>query len=154
MVVSKYLHVNCIHFHLYFHCRCDVTKREDVFALADKILTDVGHVSIIVNNAGIMPCHSLLKHNADEIRKMFDINVLAHIWVLQAFLPHMFAKRRGHIVAISSMAGLCGLTNLVPYCATKFAVRGLMEALYEELREDGLHQAVCICFLTVFRKWH
>lgn len=99
---------------------------------------------MIVNNAGIMPSHSLLNHNADEIRKLFDVNVLANIWVLQAFLPHMLSKRRGHIVAMSSIAGLCGLNNLVPYCATKFAVRGLMEALHEELRQDDLDHVVCV----------
>lgn len=48
----------------------------------------------------------------------------------------MMEKNHGHIVAMSSMAGIVGLRNLVPYCATKFAVRGLMEALHEELRED------------------
>lgn len=119
-----------------------MTNRDDVLELAKKILNDVGHVSVIVNNAGIMPSHSILNHNGQEIRKLFDVNILAHVWVLQAFLPHMLSKRRGHIVAISSMAGICGLTNLVPYCATKFAVRGLMEALFEELRQDGLDQAV------------
>lgn len=48
----------------------------------------------------------------------------------------MMERNHGHIVAMSSMAGVVGLRNLVPYCATKFAVRGLMEALHEELRED------------------
>lgn len=56
--------------------------------------------------------------------------------LLQSFLPSMMEKNHGHIVAMSSMAGVVGLRNLVPYCATKFAVRGLMEAMHEELRED------------------
>lgn len=47
----------------------------------------------------------------------------------------MLEANRGHVVALSSMAGVAGLTNLVPYCSTKFAVRGMMEALSEELRE-------------------
>ena len=48
----------------------------------------------------------------------------------------MIEKNRGHIVCLSSVAGLCGLNNLVPYCASKFAVRGIMEAMFEELRAD------------------
>lgn len=56
--------------------------------------------------------------------------------MLEAFLPDMRAIGRGHIVALSSMAGICGLPNLVPYCGAKFAVRGTMEALREELRQD------------------
>lgn len=48
----------------------------------------------------------------------------------------MIAIGKGHIIAMSSIAGVVGITNLVPYCATKFAVRGLCEALNEEFRED------------------
>lgn len=47
----------------------------------------------------------------------------------------MMGRNHGHIVALSSMAGMMGLRNLVPYCATKYAVRGFMESLSEELRE-------------------
>lgn len=49
----------------------------------------------------------------------------------------MININKGHIVALSSIAGLCGLKNLVPYCGSKFAVRGMMEALEEEVRYDG-----------------
>jgi all-trans-retinol dehydrogenase (NAD+) len=116
--------------------RCDVTNREQVLKLGKTILQEVGPVTVLVNNAGIMPCIPLLKTSEDQIRKTFDVNVMAHFWMLEAFLPHMIQEKKGHIVATSSIAGLCGLTNLVPYCSSKFAVRGLMEALHEELRED------------------
>lgn len=103
--------------------------------MANRIINEVGHVSVVVNNAGIMPSHPLLKHNESEIRQMFEVNVFANFWILESFLPHMVAKGRGHVIAMSSMAGMIGLNNLVPYCATKFAVRGLMEGLAEEIRE-------------------
>ncbi len=54
--------------------------------------------------------------------------------MFEAFLPAMIKKNSGHIVALSSMAGLCGLNNLTAYCGSKFAVRGIMEALREEFR--------------------
>uniref|UniRef100_A0A1B6DF37 Uncharacterized protein n=2 Tax=Clastoptera arizonana TaxID=38151 RepID=A0A1B6DF37_9HEMI len=56
--------------------------------------------------------------------------------MLNEFLPDMVRKNHGHVVAVSSMAGILGLSNLVPYCASKFAVRGLMEAIAEETREN------------------
>lgn len=115
---------------------CDVTDRDAVLATADKIRREVGHVSVIVNNAGIMPCHPLDKTSHQEIRKMFDVNTMAHFWIFEAFLPYMKEKNRGHLISISSIAGLIGSSNVVPYSATKFAVRGMMEALYEELREQ------------------
>jgi len=115
---------------------CDVSKSDKVKELADRIRKEVGEVSVLVNNAGIMPCKQFLDHEEAEIRKMFDVNVFAHFWLNKAFLPSMIMKNRGHIVALSSMAGVIGLPNLVPYCGSKFAVRGIMEALGEELRAD------------------
>lgn len=66
---------------------------------------------------------------------MFPILILLFlIQIIQAFLPEMISRNEGSLVALSSCAGLFGLPNLVPYCGTKFAVRGYMAALAEELR--------------------
>jgi all-trans-retinol dehydrogenase (NAD+) len=112
----------------------DVTNREKVLETASRVLSEVGDVTILVNNAGIMPQHEMLKHTEGEIKKVFEINTVAHCWMFQAFLPRMMEKNRGHIVALSSIAGIIGFKNLVPYCGSKFAVRGMMEAMSEELR--------------------
>ncbi|KAH8377457.1 hypothetical protein KR093_005592, partial [Drosophila rubida] len=114
---------------------CDVSKREQVLDLADRVLAEVGPVSVLVNNVGIMPTHPLPQQSAEEIKRVFDVNVFSQFWTIQAFLGQMKDLGRGHIVCLSSIAGLIGLSNLVPYCATKYALRGLMEALHEELRE-------------------
>ncbi|XP_013183978.1 epidermal retinol dehydrogenase 2 [Amyelois transitella] len=115
---------------------CDVTNREAVFALANKVQKEVGEVTILVNNAGIMPCKPLLRQTEKEIRTMMDINVHGVLWMIQAFLPSMLERNQGHIVSMASMAGIMGLSNIVPYCGSKYAVRGIMEALYVELHED------------------
>lgn len=60
-----------------------MSKREEVFSVAERVKKEVGDVTILVNNAGIMACHSFLEHTVDEIRRTFDINVLAHFWVSQ-----------------------------------------------------------------------
>ncbi|XP_059619278.1 epidermal retinol dehydrogenase 2 [Phlebotomus argentipes] len=126
---------------------CDVSRRDAILEVAKKVKTEVGTVTILVNNAGIMPCHPFLQHSEAEIRKIFDINVLAHFWMMQAFLPDMI-KNHGHIVSLSSMAGIVGLQNLVPYCGSKFAVRGLAEAMNEELRMQGMVEK--IKFTTIY----
>lgn len=115
--------------------RCDVTNREEVLAVAKKIVQEVGPVTVLVNNAGIMPTKPFLEHSPEELRRIFDINMLGHFWLLQALLPSMMERRHGHVVAISSMCGQLGSTNLAPYCASKFAVRGFMESLAVELRD-------------------
>ncbi|XP_014270962.1 epidermal retinol dehydrogenase 2 isoform X1 [Halyomorpha halys] len=122
--------------------KCDVTKREVVLQTIEQIKKDVGDVTVLINNAGIMPCHHLLDHKPQEIIKMFEVNVFAHFWLLEAVLPNMIEKNHGHIVALSSIAGISGLKNLVPYCASKFAVRGMMESLMEEFREEKIASEV------------
>ncbi|XP_043264380.1 short-chain dehydrogenase/reductase family 16C member 6-like isoform X3 [Colletes gigas] len=130
--------------------KCDVSKREEVFSIAEKVREEVGDVTILINNAGIMPCHAFLDHTPEDIKRIFDINVLAHCWTVQAFLPSMIQRNHGHIVALSSMAGFVGLANLVPYCASKFAVRGFMEALKEEIRALNKEKVSNINFTTIY----
>lgn len=130
--------------------KCDVSNREEVFKVAEKVREEVGNVTILINNAGIMPCRAFLDHTPEEIKRIFDINVLAHCWTAQAFLPSMIQKNHGHIVALSSMAGLLGLANVVPYCASKFAVRGLMEAMHEEIRALSEAKTSNINFTTIY----
>ncbi|GAB0089825.1 short-chain dehydrogenase/reductase family 16C member 6 [Sergentomyia squamirostris] len=125
---------------------CDVTNRDAVLAIAQKIKIEVGDVSVVVNNAGIMPSRPLLEQSHDEIRKTFDVNVMAHFWIFEAFLPQMIEKNRGHLVSISSVVGLIGTSNLVPYTASKYAVRGMMEALFEELRENKIPIKMTVVF--------
>ncbi|KAK6618025.1 hypothetical protein RUM44_002467 [Polyplax serrata] len=127
---------------------CDVRSRENVLQMAEKIQKEVGDVSILINNAGIMPCKKFLAHQPEEIKRIFDVNVFAHFWTLEAFLPGMIKNNHGHIVGISSIAGLLGSPHVVPYSASKFAVRGLMEGLSEEFRT----RSTCnnIHFTTIF----
>ncbi|XP_059051149.1 epidermal retinol dehydrogenase 2-like [Achroia grisella] len=129
---------------------CDVTNRASVFDLAAKVQKEVGPVTILVNNAGIMPCKPILRQSEKEIRLMNDINVHGVLWGIQAFLPSMIERNYGHIVSMSSMAGLMGLRNIVPYCGSKFAVKGIMEALRVELHEDRTKNTNGITLTTVY----
>jgi all-trans-retinol dehydrogenase (NAD+) len=100
-----------------------VTNREKVLEIGSKVLKEIGDVTVLVNNAGIMPQHEVLKHSEGEIRKIYEINTIAHYWMFQAFLPTMMEKNHGHIVALSSIAGIVGLNNIVPYCGSKVSLK-------------------------------
>ena len=129
-----------------------MSNRDEVLRVAKETQDKVGDVTILFNNAGIMPTHPFLEHTKDEVERIMNINVMAHFWVsvgaglefllmiffqtLEAFLPVMKKQNYGHVVTLSSCAGLLGIPNLVPYCCSKFAVRGMMEALYQEFRQD------------------
>lgn len=114
--------------------RCDVTDREEVFRVAKKVKEEVGDVTILINNAGIIFTKPLLNQSSDEIERVINVNMIAHYWTLKAFLPSMIEKNRGHVVAISSLAGLIGFFYGTVYCPTKFAVIGMMDAVRDELR--------------------
>lgn len=77
----------------------------------------------------------VLQHSEKDIRKTYDVNVLSHYWIFHAFLPKMIENDKGHVVGVCSMAGLVSLRNIVPYCSSKFAVRGLMQGLENEVFE-------------------
>lgn len=69
---------------IFFNCHyssCDVSNRENVLEVAQKVKKDVGDVTILINNAGIMPTHPMLDQTKEEIERVFAINVLAHCWV-------------------------------------------------------------------------
>ncbi|XP_011876966.1 PREDICTED: short-chain dehydrogenase/reductase family 16C member 6-like isoform X2 [Vollenhovia emeryi] len=114
--------------------RCDITDREEIFRVARKVKEEVGDVTILINNAGIVYVKSLMNQSFDEIQRGIDVNVTAHYWTLKAFLPSMIEKNHGHVVALSSLAGLIGLPYATVYCPSKSAVNAMMEATSEELR--------------------
>lgn len=94
-------------------------------------------VDILINNAGIVQCRPFFELSPKLVERTFQVNCLAHIWTAKHFLPDMIEQKRGHIVAISSIAGLIGSKFLADYCASKFAVVGLMEALECEIHHGG-----------------
>ncbi|CAL7939627.1 unnamed protein product [Xylocopa violacea] len=115
----------------------DVSKRLEVRETA-RLMRKMGvpDVSILINNAAVLYHSPLLNQDSDLIEKTFSVNVLSNFWTIKTFLPSMMQNRKGHVVCVSSMCGIYGVSQKVAYCSSKFAVRGLMEALHEELRLD------------------
>ncbi|WP_395703739.1 SDR family oxidoreductase [Aquabacterium sp.] len=117
---------------------CDLAQREAIVATAARVLQDCGPVDVLVNNAGIVNGRSLLDSSDDEIERTFRVNTLALFSTTRAFLPAMLARGAGHLVSISSAAGLAAVPRLADYSASKFAVVGFDEALRQELAERGV----------------
>lgn len=125
----------------------DVTDRHKVYSEAEKVKNDVGMVTYLVNNAGIVSARELCDIPDEMIEKTFAVNAISHFWTLKAFLPDMIKSNRGHVVTIASMAGHAGLHYLTDYCASKFAAVGTHEALRAELACKGVSgvDLTCIC---------
>ncbi len=118
---------------------CDVAKEEDLQGLIGKTIKQHGKIDVLVNNAGVVTGGRLDEIEADDVRRMIDVNIWATIRLTQLALPHMREAKGGTIVNISSLAGRMGVPFYATYCASKYAVRGFSEALRRELRPDGIH---------------
>lgn len=116
---------------------CDVRSYEDVSQKAGEIRKDVGDVSILINNAGILNGGWLMDLKEADIRRTFEVNTLAHFWTVKEFLPGMIKKQKGHILNVVSMAGFSGNALLTDYSASKWAAQGFSESLREELTVGG-----------------
>jgi all-trans-retinol dehydrogenase (NAD+) len=125
---------------------CDVGDRDQVYARADEVRAATGDVDVLVNNAGVVSGKPLLELPDERIEETFAVNTLALFWTAKAFLPQMKARGSGHIVTVSSAAGLIGTARETDYAASKFAAVGFNEALRQELRHSapGVHTTV-IC---------
>ncbi|KFQ69990.1 Short-chain dehydrogenase/reductase family 16C member 6, partial [Phaethon lepturus] len=116
---------------------CDCSKRQDVYRVADQVKKEVGDVSILVNNAGIVTGKRFIDSPDSLVEKTMEVNIMAHFWTCKAFLPAMIASNHGHLVSIASSAGLTGVNRLSDYCASKFAAVGFAESIDFEMRDLG-----------------
>jgi len=130
-----------------FTFSCDITDREAVYRTADKVRQDVGNVTILINNAGIVSGKSILDIPDHMVQKTFEVNTISHFWTVKAFLPGMIKDNKGHIVTIASLAGKFGTAKMTDYCASKFAAVGFDESLRMELKAEGKNNihTTCIC---------
>jgi NADP-dependent 3-hydroxy acid dehydrogenase YdfG len=110
----------------------DVTSREDVKAFVEAARDAYGRVDVIVNNAGVMPLSPLAALKVDEWDQMIDVNIRGVLHGIAAALPIMEAQGEGQIINIASTAGHQILPTAAVYCATKFSVRVISEALRQE----------------------
>jgi all-trans-retinol dehydrogenase (NAD+) len=113
---------------------CDVSDREAVYRQAKTLLGELGPVSVLINNAGVVSGSPLLETPDEKIVKSMAVNALAPFWTCKAFLPAMLERNSGHIVNIASAAGIIGVTGLADYSASKFAIFGFDESIRMELR--------------------
>ncbi|XP_047224580.1 epidermal retinol dehydrogenase 2-like [Girardinichthys multiradiatus] len=116
---------------------CDCSNKNEVYKVADQVKREVGDVSILVNNAGIVTGKKFMDAPDSLIEKTMEVNTMAHFWTYKAFLPAMIANNHGHLVSIASSAGLIGVNGLADYCASKFAAVGFAESVGLELLATG-----------------
>lgn len=122
----------------------DVRDAEAVFASIEEVQKDIGQeIHIMINNAGLGYFGYIDELGLDKVHEMFETNVYSIFYTSKAVVPQMKEQGFGHIVNIASTAGIEGYPQVSAYCATKFAVKGMSQSMYKELRDEKI-KVTCI----------
>jgi NADP-dependent 3-hydroxy acid dehydrogenase YdfG len=123
---------------------CDVRDEHAVAEAFTNTQRELGlEIHVLVNNAGLGVFGPIDGFKSEDWHAMFDTNVNGLFYCTRAALPQMKKQHAGHIINVASLAATAGTANLAGYCATKYAVRGFSDALFKEVRPDGV-RVTCV----------
>ncbi|MBI1279101.1 MAG: SDR family NAD(P)-dependent oxidoreductase [Anaerolineaceae bacterium] len=117
----------------------DVRDQDSVQQCVQTVINQTGHIDILINNAGHNISGAVEEASAEDARQLFETNFFGVIRMTSAVLPYMRQAKRGHIINISSLAGIIGVPYLGMYVASKHALEGYSTSLRYELRQFGVH---------------
>ncbi len=116
----------------------DITAFESIPGAVADAERAVGQIDILVNNAGYGHEGVLEESSIDDLQRQFAANVFGPVAMMKAVLPGMRARRRGHIVNVTSMGGFITMPGISFYCGSKFALEGISESLGKEVAAFGI----------------
>jgi NAD(P)-dependent dehydrogenase (short-subunit alcohol dehydrogenase family) len=116
----------------------DVTREEDVAAVAQAVAERFGHPQILINNAGTNIRKSLVDYSLDEFRSVIDSSLISTFLMCRAFVPGMKGNGYGRILNMTSIMSHVSLPGRTPYSSAKAALLGLTRALALELASEGI----------------
>lgn len=117
---------------------CDLSTPDGCDLLFEKVSNLNLSIDILINNAGIFIYGKTEEIPREEWEKLMQINLLSPMRLTALFLPQMIKQKRGHIVNISSLAGLIGIQRLAHYVSSKFGLRGFTESLIKEVKAHNI----------------
>jgi short-subunit dehydrogenase len=120
----------------------DVTRADDMRVLVDEAVRAFGRLDVMICNAGIGFHGTLDESTPDVVKRLVDVNVLGTLYAAHAAIDVFRRQRSGHIIAMSSVAGVRGVAGMSVYSATKSAQAGFIEGLRTELFGTGIHASV------------
>jgi NAD(P)-dependent dehydrogenase (short-subunit alcohol dehydrogenase family) len=122
---------------------CDVSREQDVKVLVDRVETDHGRIDIFCSNAGIAVGGGP-EAPTDQWQRIWDVNVMSHVFVARHVLPAMLARGEGYILGTVSAAGLLNHVLAAPYGVTKAAALSFFEWLSIAHGDQGIRVS-CLC---------
>jgi 3-oxoacyl-[acyl-carrier protein] reductase len=116
----------------------DVTDAAEVASAVGRCIADLGGLMVVVNNAGVYANGSAESLDPEVFAHVMDVNVNGLMHVTRFALPHLIAAKRGAVIQIASVAGRGSFPGGGAYCASKHAVLGYSESVFEDVRESGV----------------
>ncbi len=116
----------------------DVTDGVAIPRVVGEVESQIGPIDVLVNNAGYGYEGLVEETPLDDMRRQFEVNVFGAVAMIQAVLPFMRKRRRGHIVNITSMGGVVTFPGIAAYHGSKFALEGISESLGKEVKGFGI----------------
>jgi NAD(P)-dependent dehydrogenase (short-subunit alcohol dehydrogenase family) len=116
----------------------DVREPSSIEHCVQGVLHTFGRIDLLVNNAGVGYHGAMEQTSLHDLRRLMEVNFFGTWSVTQAVFPLMRAARSGHIITVTSVAGLIGQPFRDAYCATKFAIEGFMESLAPVAQQFGI----------------
>jgi NAD(P)-dependent dehydrogenase (short-subunit alcohol dehydrogenase family) len=120
----------------------DVDSDSSVKAGIASVYSDAGHIDVLVNNAGVERTGSVEELAFADFRAVMETNYFGPLRCIQAVLPQMRQRKSGCIINVTSVAGRIATSPFAPYCASKFALEALSEALAQEMKAFNVRVAV------------
>ncbi|MET8862890.1 oxidoreductase [Nonomuraea sp. NPDC004580] len=117
----------------------DVTDDEAVTRVFADVEQNVGPLDVVIANAGYGLEGTFEETPLAEVRRQFEVNVFGAVSTLRAVLPYMRQRRRGHLMAVTSMAGMMTVPGMSAYCGSKWAMEGILASLGQEVEQFGIH---------------
>jgi 3-oxoacyl-[acyl-carrier protein] reductase len=146
-LTSKYSHLQ------FFGMRADMEESSDVRDFAEFAIGSVGHVDILINNAGLYIPSGIIEEDAECLQRQMQVNVFAPHYLSKFFASRMIEAGKGHIVNICSIASLEPVVRAGSYSVSKTALLGLNKALREELRPAGIKVTAVLPGSTLTDSW-
>ncbi|MFE4612041.1 SDR family oxidoreductase [Streptomyces niveus] len=122
--------------------KLDITSLDDAEAAAQAAVDRFGRIDVLINNAGNFFAGYFEEITPDQMRRQIETNLFGPMNVTRAVLPILRKQRAGHIITLSSSAGLIGQEFCVAYAASKFGVEGWMESLRYDIEPYNIHTTV------------
>lgn len=120
----------------------DVREDASVAACVDAVMLQTGRIDVLVNNAGVSLSGAVEEASIEDAKRLFETNFFGVLRMVNAVLPIMRRQRSGHIINISSLAGIMGVPYIGLYSASKHALEGYSEALRYEVKSFGIRVAL------------